>query len=107
MEATTLTGSALLCLLVIREVFGFLKAKKTDENKPTTGLSDEQCDRLSQIEAQVADLHRWHNKMDEDGVPVWYVRKSLEKVLETMANNLTVQTEILRKMEIKLDNVHN
>jgi len=99
MEATTLTGSALLCLLVIREVLGFLKAKKLEAAEPTSGLTDDQCEKLT-------DLWRWHNKMDEDGVPIWYVRKSLEKVLETMAENLKIQTEILRKMETKLD-VHN
>lgn len=32
------------------------------------------------------DLHVWHAKEDEEGVKVWYVRKSLEDAVQRLAD---------------------
>ena len=45
---------------------------------------------------QVSDLHDWHNVKDADGVFTWYVRRSLEKAILKLADNIERQTEILR-----------
>lgn len=41
----------------------------------------------------IADLHAWHAKTDSEGVPVWYVRSSLEKAIDRLAIQLQKQTE--------------
>ena len=35
---------------------------------------------------QVNDLWVWHNKEDDDGVKVWYVRRSLENAIEKLCS---------------------
>lgn len=63
----------ILLVLVLRMVFDFLKEMKKAK-KP-----EEEACIFSQKDRNVLyDLHRWHDRMDEDGVPVWYVRSSLE-----------------------------
>jgi len=37
-----------------------------------------------EAEMQLRTLHELHNIKDSDGVPVWYVRQSLEKVMQGM-----------------------
>jgi hypothetical protein len=48
---------------------------------------------------QVAELHRWHDRDDDEGVKVWYVRKSLEEAVEKLANNIAEQTRIFQEMQ--------
>lgn len=45
---------------------------------------------------QVDELYRLHDQRDADGVPVWYVRRSLEEAMKQLANNIAAQTEVLR-----------
>lgn len=58
----------------------------------------------------VKDLHVWHAKEDDEGVKVWYVRKSLEdavvrlaELLDRMdrrdAEHLSVQREFAKTLE--------
>lgn len=42
------------------------------------------------------DLHRWHDVRDEDQVPVWYIRKSLEKAITDL-------TESIRDLRTTID----
>lgn len=63
-----------LALLVIREVLTFLK-----ERGPQPG------DDMYQM---VKDLHEWHAVADQDGVKVWYVRRSLEEAVEKLATTI-------------------
>ena len=55
------------------------------------------------IKDKVDDLYEWHNKTDADGVPLWYVRRSLEQSIKDLGEKIylqiEVQTEILRHME--------
>lgn len=46
---------------------------------------------------RVEKLYEWHNRMDEDGVPVWYVRKSLEKAISDLATAIKAQTIMLQR----------
>jgi hypothetical protein len=72
---TTLT---LLAFIIVREILRSLK-----ENE---------------VHQQIRDLYVWHSKTDEDGVPVWYVRRSLEDTIVKLAENMEKQTELLRVM---------
>lgn len=47
---------------------------------------------------QVQDLYDWHSKTDDDGVKVWYVRRSLEKAIDKLGDNLELQTKLLSEM---------
>lgn len=65
--------------------------------------------RVDKMAEQVDILYNLHDVKDSDGVPVWYVRHSLEKsieklatAVEQMSNNSVVQTKILEAMSHEL-----
>lgn len=78
----------MFAILVIREVFSFLKERaRCHQNK--------QMDVLAH---QIAELHQWHAVTDEDGVKVWYVRRSLEQAIDKLTLTLDAQTQLLREL---------
>ena len=38
-------------------------------------------DEDSTAAKHIGDLHRWHDVRDNEGIPVWYVRRSLESAI--------------------------
>ncbi len=74
----------IFALLVIDRVLQFISRKKN-------GVAD-----LQEVARQVNDLWVWHNKEDDEGVKIWYMRKSLETAIVRLADNIEVQTELLR-----------
>ncbi len=58
---------------------------------------------VSKVKEKVDDLHDWHDKRDADGVPLWYVRRSLEDSIkdlgEKICQQIEVQTKILQHMQ--------
>lgn len=53
----------------------------------------------------IEDLHDWHDRRDADGVPVWYVRKSLEDFIKqnaeavtSLAQSSAMQTQLMRDL---------
>ena len=52
-------------------------------------------ERADKIYDKVQWLYEVHHKFDDDGVPIWYVRKSLEKVIVQLADSIKKQTEIM------------
>ncbi len=47
------------------------------------------------MNSRIKDLYDWHNKEGDDGVKVWYVRKSLEEAIIKMAEATEKQTELI------------
>ncbi|HUT94880.1 MAG TPA: hypothetical protein VMY37_35810 [Thermoguttaceae bacterium] len=88
LNAETVAVFSLLLLFAVDRVMGFLKSRGVDLLKMAR-----QIDRLDEL----------HAKTDEDGVPVWYVRRSLEKVLIELGEAIRHQTELLGQLtqEIK------
>jgi len=83
MEQLTLIGLVSLIVAVgIREFFGWLRQKNL-QNTETRLKAIEEHSKLAG--KQIQDLHTWHDRFDEDGVPVWYIRSSLEKVVQQNA----------------------
>jgi hypothetical protein len=63
---------------------------------------DLKLDMVSQMNKTMFD---WHDKSDEDGVKIWYVRRSLEEALQEnvrainiLAKNSETQTRLLEDM---------
>lgn len=59
---------------------------------------------LTPLARLTEELHGWHNKEDEDGVKVWYVRRSLEKAIvqlgaavEHLSRNQDRLTDLLER----------
>jgi hypothetical protein len=87
-NAQTVAVFSLLVLFAVDRVMGFLKSRGVDLLKMAR-----QIDRLDEL----------HAKTDEDGVPVWYVRRSLERALIELGEAIRHQTELLGQLthEIK------
>lgn len=93
-------------LMVIREVLNFLDKKRGNPDDGGAVMSEHVSDvkgSVTAIKDKVDDLYEWHNKTDADGVPLWYVRRSLEQSIKDLGEKIylqiEVQTEILRHME--------
>lgn len=105
-----------LFLLTMKEVFTWLKDKnlQTTDNKihkmkddiESTKNKLERLDyKLDGIYNMNKTMFEWHDKSDEDGVKIWYVRRSLEEALQEnvkainiLAKNSEVQTRLLEDM---------
>jgi hypothetical protein len=87
-NAETVAVFSLLALFAVDRVMGFLRSRGVDLLKMAR-----QIDRLAEL----------HAKTDEDGVPVWYVRRSLEKAIVDLGEAIRYQTELLGQLtqEIK------
>jgi hypothetical protein len=104
MDQVTPTGVGVVIIgvtLILRLVFDFIvkmKESKTNDGDPT-GAGFTQKDRT-----RLYDLHRWHDRMDEDGVPVWYVRSGLEKTVQelvkAMEHQVKTQEALTRAIEM-------
>ncbi len=93
-------------IMVIREVLGFLEKRKNGGGGQSLIMNEHVNDvrgAVSAIKDKVDDLHEWHNKTDQDGIPLWYVRRSLEESIRELGEKIylqiEIQTEILRHME--------
>lgn len=98
-----LGAGGLIVLLVLREVFGFLKTRKLGVSsdhllKDILEELKEQRIQMSEVLAKTKTLYHWHDKEDNDGIKIWYVRSSLENAIEKLAENISKQTDILQQM---------
>lgn len=105
-----------LILLTLRELFSWLGKKNLQSSEARVitmadnvkGISDKvdkielKLDNVAQISKIMYD---WHDKSDEDGVKIWYVRRSLEEALQEnvrainiLAKNSETQTRLLEDM---------
>lgn len=110
MEDITAVGLVLaLVVFGVREFFGWL-SKKSLQNTETrlkaleSGLKSN-GEKLEQMKNKLDTLYDWHDKSDQDGVKIWYIRKSLETALDkhaeavaTLAKNAELQTQILQQL---------
>lgn len=90
---STIGVPAAVTVIILREVFSFLKEKKKNGNG--VGAWRAQIDEMHE---QVKKLHELHDVYDEDHVPVWHVRRSMERTLEKMIENSVMQTALLKEI---------
>jgi hypothetical protein len=86
-NAQTIAVFTLLVLFAVDKTMGLLKSRGVDLVKMAR-----QIDRLDEL----------HAKTDEDGVPVWYVRRSLEKAMTDLNDAIRNQTELLQLLTQEL-----
>lgn len=88
--------AGILIVLVLRTVFDFLKAKKNGgSNGRTEAKVAVMLRKFDAMEKKIEDLHVWHAKTDPDGVPVWYVRRSLEDAVLALTSVLSDVKNVL------------
>jgi hypothetical protein len=89
--------AGILIVLVLRMVFDFLKAKKEDGkgNGKVEAKVAVMLRKMEAMEKKIEDLHLWHAKTDPDGVPVWYVRRSLEEAVLALTGVLSDVKNVL------------
>ncbi len=60
---------------------------------------------LLQVRKMCRDLHEWHNKEDDDGVKIWYVRRSLEEAITKLSESIDLQTTLLTRLIDRVENM--
>ena len=119
MPTTDMTAMGLvvaLLLIIVREVMVWLGNKNLQSSDVKIKLIGEQIQslvddgkeqktRFDSLSKEVHTLYEWHDKDDQDGVKVWYIRQSLENVLRdnaravaAIAKNSELQTRLLEEM---------
>ena len=86
-NAETVAVFTLLVLFAVDRTMGFLRSRGID---------------LLKMAQQIERLDEMHAKTDEDGVPVWYVRRSLEKAVTDLNEAIRHQTELLQALTQEL-----
>lgn len=108
--------AATLLALAMRELFSWLKEKnlQTTDNKifQMNASLKSISDRVEKVDIKIdmtnqmsKTMFDWHDKSDEDGVKIWYVRRSLEEALQEnvrainiLSKNSELQTRLLEEM---------
>lgn len=87
--------AAIVVMLILDRVFKFLEkmnAKKTGASEGPHGFS--QKDRV-----KLYELHKMHDRVDDDGVYVWHNRVSLEKSVVKLADAIE---HLVRTQDVQL-----
>jgi hypothetical protein len=84
---------AAVAILVLERVYVLVKMILENTNKRTEGTA-----AYGTMVQQVHDLHDWHNVTDEEGVRLWYSRRSVERAVEKIAESQVTQTKLLENL---------
>lgn len=122
-----LANGALLITLIVfgmREFFSWLSRKNLQQSEAVMKTMSDNMARLSdkveKAEVKIDSMlqmnrtmYDWHDKSDEDGVKIWYVRRSLEEALQEnvrainiLAKNSETQTRLLEDMINQNKEIH-
>ena len=94
-----------LSLLIIREVFGFLKGRKPSTDEPkvcpaVAALSDTECKLDEKAIAKIHNIHDVLTAVDEDGAPRVFTPRSHLRLLEMIAHTQQQQEAILDRLAV-------
>lgn len=103
MDLTQLGTAAAVVIIILREVFNFLKDKQDKKNTYPALLHQKHDKVCEDILDMTKDLHDWHNVNDKDGTKIWYVKSSLEDAMKELAKNIAAQTRVFERLIDKLD----
>lgn len=93
----------IFCVLVLKLVFDYLNSRKEQDNTPPDPNSDQCRADWAMVVRQVREMHEWHNRVDEDGVFVWYRCRVTERAIERISAAIEQQTIILQKLTDRID----
>lgn len=82
LEQLTLGG--VVAVLIIREVLDFVR-NRNSKTKKNDG----------EMHQQLRDLWSWHDVRDEDGVPIWYVKRSLETAVSELVTEMKTLNSLM------------
>ena len=88
---------AAVAILLLERVYVLVKMILEHTNKREGGGTGTRH-LLGEISQQVHDLHRWHDVTDEEGVRLWYSRRSVERAVEKIAESQATQTRLLENL---------
>jgi hypothetical protein len=86
--ATPSVAVVALVVVILDRIFTFVKHQRGNDSDALISL----------MARQTSELHTWHAREDEEGVKIWYVRRSLEKAVLELSTNTVAQTELLREL---------
>jgi len=100
---------ALVSALVVDRILFIFRQHGIDLRLIATQIGDlhERHGAGSEIARQIDDLHKWHDVQDNEGVKIWYVRRSLEDAIVKLADNIDAQTKVFLKMDRRLDTIES
>jgi len=114
---TQLGVGGIFAIMIIKMVFDFIKEKKNGKiaynpaelnNALFTHVEDQKIEY--KLARETNETVRWlkdiHNVKDEDGIPVWYVRRSLEDAMLQLSKNIAAQTKILERLIIEFQHLN-
>lgn len=104
-ELTGIGVGGIFAVLVIREVFTFVKGRQHNHG-PMNGSLGRIEAKVDTIMSKTAQLHQWHAVTDQDGVPVWYVRRSMERAVDRMAEATDRMVTLLERMAAMQEDTH-
>lgn len=103
---TQLSVGGIFAILVLKIVFEFVskaKAKRCNNNDKYANILQRIQAECIQVNELATKLYDMHNKTDEGGVYVWYVRRSLEDAIIKLSDNIDRQTIILGTLVTRLE----
>lgn len=88
-------------ILVLAKVIEYFIGKRSGSGGPQ-GLTSSERQSLFRIEQIVCRLKEQHDRVDEDGTPMWYVPRSLskqnERIIEIQGKTVVILDKLTDKM---------
>ncbi|HUW47260.1 MAG TPA: hypothetical protein VMW36_00765 [Patescibacteria group bacterium] len=103
MDQVTLGAVVLLFVAAaLKSLFDWIKQKNLQNTEERLSVIEK---TVIHIDTKVVELHKWHDIQDSDGVPIWYVRKSLEEIIrqngeavQALSQQSFIQTQVLQEL---------
>ena len=99
-EGFIIGGMVALSMFIVKLFDYWLDQKRAKNANGECPLEDD----LAEMKSQVKTLYDLHNKTDQDGVPVWYVRRSLEEAIRDLSTNISKQNELFTALISEIRN---
>lgn len=89
-------------LLLLKEIPNWIVKLKNGGATVEDKLVEEIRKVVEQNNVLIQELHGWHNVHDEDGVKIWYVRRSLHIAIEQLAKSVAKMSSVMELLERRL-----
>jgi len=92
----TIIGAMLAIMLALTEAIKLLIKKTTEKRNGNNGSDTHAVYALiRRMSEESTELYKWHSKTDENGTPIWYMKKSIEKSIVDLKEDVNnIQKDI-------------